>query len=47
MVVDALGTGVLSVRDAWKVIYASRALMMSGVQLEDLVAHGGHAGRGL
>ncbi|MBK9435132.1 MAG: SpoIIE family protein phosphatase [Micrococcales bacterium] len=38
MVVDALGTGVLSVRDAWKVIYASRALMMSGVQLEDLVA---------
>ena len=29
---------MLSVRDAWKVIYASRALMMSGVQLEDLVA---------
>ena len=38
MVVDALGAGVLSVRDAWKVIYAGRALMMSGVELNDLVA---------
>ena len=38
MVVDALGAGVLSVRDAWKVIYAGRALMMSGVELKDLVA---------
>lgn len=37
MVVDALGGGVLSVRDAWKVLYVARAFMMAGVKLEDLI----------
>lgn len=38
LVVDALGGGVRSVRDAWKVLYVSRAFMMAGVTLEDLIS---------
>jgi PAS domain-containing protein len=38
LVVDALGSGVMSVRDAWKVLYVSRAHFAAGVPLDQLVA---------
>ncbi len=38
LVVDALGSGVLSVRDAWKVLYVSRAHVAAGVPLGQLIA---------
>ena len=38
LVVDALGSGVTSVRDAWKVLYVSRAHFEAGVPLDQLVA---------
>lgn len=38
LVVDALGSGVTSVRDAWKVLYVARAHFEAGVPLEHLVA---------
>jgi hypothetical protein len=37
MVVDAIGEGVISVRDAWKVLYVSRAYIVSGTRLENVV----------
>ena len=38
LVVDALGSGVISVRDAWKVLYVSRAHFAAGVPLDQLIA---------
>lgn len=38
LVVDALGSGVMSVRDAWKVLYVSRAHFAAGVPVDQLVA---------
>ncbi len=39
LVVDALGAGVVSARDAWRVLYVSRAYAHAGIPLPDLVAH--------
>ncbi len=38
IMVDARGTGVASIRDAWKVLYLTRAYLTSGVPLSDLVS---------
>jgi len=38
LMVDALGSGVISVRDAWKVLYVARAYFTSGVALSDLLS---------
>ncbi len=38
LMVDAQGSGVISVRDAWKVLYVARAYFTSGVALADLVS---------
>ncbi len=38
IVVDALGHGVTSVRDAWKVLYVSRSYLAVGLPLRDVVA---------
>ncbi len=38
LIVDALGAGVASVRDAWRVLYVSRAYANAGIALPDLVA---------
>lgn len=37
MIADALGDGVLSVRDASKVLYTARAYVEAGIRLEDVV----------
>jgi len=38
LMVDALGSGVISVRDAWKVLYVARSYFISGVALSDLLS---------
>lgn len=38
MIADALGKGVISVRDAWQVLYIARAYVQAGVRLDDVVA---------
>jgi serine phosphatase RsbU (regulator of sigma subunit) len=38
MIVDAIGEGVLSARDAWKVLYIARASIEAGVRIDDVVA---------
>ena len=38
LMIDARGSGVTSIRDAWKVLYLSRAYLTSGVPLGEFVA---------
>lgn len=38
MIVDAIGEGVLSARDAWKVLYVARASIEAGVRIDEVVA---------
>ncbi len=39
IIVDALGHGVTSVRDAWKVLYVTRSHLVVGAPLGEVVAH--------